>query len=270
MAKDTRNTKATVVEKEPVVIVDEAKSETEQPPVVETTTEVLTQPEVTEEAGSTESNAAEQPKEEETTETEQPPVTEVEQPKEEETVTQTQSTPEAVKTLSVSDIDAIVKDNSLRVEEKLALIASNSTPDFSILVSKLLGYEENMNRKAVFKSETVSVGNNFDLLSVLTSVVGTSDFAAFKVKFDIVNLVFQRYSGSAYSAVSLHRFDTAWTFGDARLKTYQMFATVISSLCNKDTRASELKRLDLKLALSKDKTNLSDTAISNIVRYYSN
>jgi hypothetical protein len=266
MAKDTRNTKATVVEKEPVVIVDEAKSETEQPPVVETTTEVLTQPEVTEEAGSTEQTVTEEV--EETTEIAQPPIEE--ELKVEETGVVPKPTPVETKLLSVSDIDAIVKDNSLRIEEKLALIASNSTPDFSILVSKLLGYEENMNRKAVFKSETVSVGNNFDLLSVLTSVVGTSDFAAFKVKFDIVNLVFQRYSGSAYSAVSLHRFDTAWTFGDARLKTYQMFATVISSLCNKDTRASELKRLDLKLALSKDKTNLSDTAISNIVRYYSN
>lgn len=159
-------------------------------------------------------------------------------------------------------------DGTLYDKEKLAKVSTYGAVEFSSLVAKLVSYEAAMGKDAINRTSKLSAGSNFDLFSVLLGVISDTDVKSFTVKFMIVNMVFNMYAADAYSSVMLHRFDTDWTFGDARLKTFQILATIIPELCNPVTRQAMLSKVNLTYAMTKSGTNFSDTSIKSITNFY--
>ena len=112
------------------------------------------------------------------------------------------------------------------------------------------------------------VAKQYDLLNTIKSVVETEDYTDFKTKFDIVNLAFRELNKESFYTPNLYRFADLWTYGDKDLTTYHHILLVISELANVQTRQNNIKKIDMTRALSQDDVTFSQTAISNINKYY--
>ena len=169
--------------------------------------------------------------------------------------------------LTPDEIKVILIAEDLSGVEKLNKIAKGAMLKFGTIASKLLGYNEHMYKNPGLTPAT-GVGKQYDLLNTLKAVLNTEDYNDFKVKFDIVNMAFRDLKKEAYNETHLYRYDQQWKWSKKDLVTLQHLLMLLIELSNGKTRAENKKKLDLNLALSKDEVNLSDTAISNIKKYY--
>ena len=174
----------------------------------------------------------------------------------------------AVEKITWDKTKAVLTAQDMSFEEKMTKLKTEGITAVKSLVTKLEGYQEVMSPKATSVAPTQGAAKNFDLLSTIKSVANTEDYAEFKAKFDIVNAFFREYKDDAYSEWLLHRFDIEWAWGKESLTAFQFLATVISMLCSKATREEQLTKVNLDNALDKELTNLSDTAVENIKKYY--
>jgi len=168
----------------------------------------------------------------------------------------------------VNEVKAILAE-PLPLEEKLSKIKSLGYTGYTTLIAKLEGYNDIMNPKGVGVTAKVGAGKNYDLYTTIKSVVNSPEFGAFKIKFDIINLMFKANSAGSFSKHNLQRYDLEWTWGSKSLATYQSLAHLISTLADKATRESMLKtKVSLNNALNKDMVELNDNSIEFIKRYY--
>lgn len=174
----------------------------------------------------------------------------------------------AVEKITWDKTKAVLTAQDMSFEEKMTKLKTEGIIAVKSLVTKLEGYQEVMSPKATAVAPSQGAAKNFDLLSTIKSVANTEDYAEFRAKFDIVNAFFREYKDDAYSEWLLHRFDIEWVWGKESLTAFQFLATVISMLCSKATREEQLTKVNLDNALDKELTNLSDTAVDNIKKYY--
>lgn len=168
---------------------------------------------------------------------------------------------------SISSVTSILENGSLSNEEKLNAIVAANVPGIGF-VKNLLTYQNEMSMNSVLPSEQSGADKNRSLFFKLMNVLDEEDFSIFKIKFDIVNLVFLTYKNDSFDEFKLHRFDLKWTGGQKQLKTYQRLVTVISSLCDKTKRAEQLKSISLSKMVDADNTTFSETNRRNILSYY--
>jgi len=167
-----------------------------------------------------------------------------------------------------SGVKDILTKQGLTFDKKIIMLKENGSVSVKGIVSKLESYRDIMSPKSIAVTPAAGAAKNFDLLATLKSVTNEADYAVFKAKFDLVNAYFKEHADDAYSEWLLHRFDTEWIWGKESLTAYQFLVTTITMLCNKVTRAAELKKISLNSALNKEATKLSDTSIENIKKYY--
>ncbi len=242
-------------------------TETQQEEVVE---EVVTEEQVNENTETTVSNDDQTDAIEENSDEEQLGNQDtVEQPEVESTETQQEEVVEESKVeLDGNAIAKLLAQPGIKIVDKLETIRTQGTVPYKMLMTKLFGYNDLMSPNAPSLEPVKGAGRNFDLYTVLKSVVSEEDYTVFKVKFDLVNMVFKTLKGEAYNEYMLHRHDQQWKWGKETLTTYQHLVTIISSLCDMSTRAHSLKHLSLDKALDKNVIVLSDKAIDNITKYY--
>jgi len=254
MAKRKQKTEPEVeVPKQEVV----PEPEVEVPEVEVPKQEVVPEPEV-----EVEVPEVEVPKQEVVPEPEvEVPEVEVEVP---EAVTTMDTAPSGV--LDISGVSDIIVSPDYSMSEKINMIHTKAEPMFSTLAGKLLGYQESMGVGRIDASS--GSGKQYDLLHTLTSVLGTEDYSLFKTKFDIVNMAYRAFKDSAFKDVMLFRFSELWAWNDKDLVTLQHLNTIIGVLCDLSSRKENISKIDMMKALDSDEVNLTETAVSNIQKYY--
>lgn len=195
-------------------------------------------------------------------------VSEVEQiiPQEEVKVESTSS--QSIKIVrSLDDVKTLLNDEKISATEKLELL-KNSDFEQVQFVKSLIKYNNDMGNGVTAPTELNGANNNRSLFVQLMKIIDEIDYTVFKVKFDIVNLVFLVFSDDAYNEFKLHRYDLKWSGTSKNLKTYQKLVTVISTLCDKTTRKEQLQRVSLSKMIDPESTTFTDVARSNILRFY--
>lgn len=175
---------------------------------------------------------------------------------------------ETKKALNWDGVKNVLIKQDISFEDKMTILKDTGSVSVKSIVSKLESYRETMSPKTVEVKASVGAAKNFDLLATIKSVTNEGDYQVFKAKFDLVNAYFKEYSKDAYSEWLLHRFDVNWVWGKEALTAYQFLVTTITMLCDKVTRADELKKINLDSVLNKEATKLSDVSIENIQKYY--
>lgn len=154
------------------------------------------------------------------------------------------------------------------MRERLQSIATSGVMEARLLVSKLLTYNENMWSRVAAADK--GAGYNYDLYNFLLDVMNTGNYNVFKIKMDIISIIFKEFANEGYAEQMLHRFDTEWEkrWGKQSLTTYQNMITVVAMLSDMSTRKKNMERISLDLALTKKDTFFSDTVIANLKKYY--
>lgn len=177
----------------------------------------------------------------------------------------------AIKSEDKVDAKGVVGDilkSSESIKDKLKAITElKNDVVYKSLVNKLLSYNNKMFGTMAVKPKDGAAAN-YDLFNLIKQVVSDSDFDTFKIKFNIINLMFLGYDKEAFSEQKLHRFDYEWKWGKESLTTYQHLITMIAMLANKSTREQHISKGILNRALNKDVIGLNETAIQNIIKYY--
>lgn len=175
---------------------------------------------------------------------------------------------EAKDKITWDKVKQVLTQQDSSFESKMTVLKTNGITAVKSLVSKLESYQIAMSPKSPVVNPVQGAAKNFDLLSTIKSAAGETDYQVFKAKFDIINAFFREYSEDAYSEWLLHRYDLEWSWGKESLTAYQFLATAISLLCFKASREEQLSKINLDRALDKELTNLSETAVENIKKYY--
>lgn len=166
--------------------------------------------------------------------------------------------------------DKLLTDPNTTVAEKLNKF-SNDVGEYGKFVNNLISYNESMNpSNEVALSDEKGAAKNYNLYIQIKDAIETEDYAAFKVKFDVINMAYTEFSKGAFDEFALFRYDQAWSakWGDVSLVTFQNLNTLICTLCNIKTRAAALSSLDLDKALDPTVLELTELGINNIKKYY--
>ena len=167
----------------------------------------------------------------------------------------------------ISSITTILENGSLSNEKKIEAIVNSGVEAVSF-VKNPMSYQNELSINAVGVTDVQGASKNRILFYKLLQVLDTEDYTTFKIKFDVVNLVFLTYNDDAFNEFRLHRFDLKWTGGTTELKTYQKLVTVISALCDKSKRAEQLKTISLSKMVDANTTVFSETNRRNLLQYY--
>lgn len=170
-------------------------------------------------------------------------------------------------TTSLSSITTILENGSLSNEQKVEAIDKSGVEAVGF-IKNLIAYQNELSFKAIGLTDVQGASKNRILFFKLLQILDVEDYATFKIKFDVVNLVFLTYKEDAFNEFKLHRFDLKWTGGIKELKTYQKLVTVISALCDKSKRAEQLKTISLSKMVDANTTVFSETHRRNLLQYY--
>lgn len=168
------------------------------------------------------------------------------------------------------EVDKILTNSKTTIEEKLNSFA-NDKSEFGVFVNNLIQYSKNMDPDS---EETVTdekgAARNYNLYIQMRDAIEEEDYLTFKSKFDIINMAYAVYSKGAFNEFALFRYDQAWSakWGDLSLTTFQNLNTLICTLCDISTRASELDSLSLDKSLDLTKIELTELGANNIKKYY--
>lgn len=272
VVEESTETSTVVTEEETATQVEETTPEevagtpeTEAESTSETTEEETpteTQPEV-----STEEETS--PEEDESEQTMDTTPEELPEPQQDESEVEPTTAEEVAPTVSLSlaEVRRVIADESIGdMRARLQELAKNGPTVVKLLVMKLLGYADVMGATVV--DAKIGAGRNYDLYNTLISILGEEDQALFKLKFDIVNLVFKEYRAEAFHDTKLHRFDKEWPRDATTLNTYQNLVTVITALCDLNERKKQMKTLSLEKAFDITTTAFTAHMISAAKRYY--
>ena len=170
---------------------------------------------------------------------------------------------------TLDDVKNLLAKPGMSIKDKLNLIKDEGPTGVRGLVSKLYSYNEQVGPKAPNRGMPFVAGKNYDLYNTLKQVVETKDQKTFRIKMDIVNLMFLEYADEGFKDVMLLRGDTSWKWGEKALNTYNNLITIICNLANLETRAKIAKNI-----ISPDKatdietTTFTEVSVTNIRKYY--
>ena len=173
-------------------------------------------------------------------------------------------------TFSQTESEKILTDSKTTVAQKIAAFA-NDVGDIGKFVNNMVTYNTTMDPNLEESlSDEKGAAKSYNLYILIKDALEQEDYAAFKVKFDIINMIFTNYSATAFDEFALFRYDQAWMnkWGETSLTTFQNLCTLICTLCDIKTRAANLDSIDLDSALDSKKIELTETAINNIRKYY--
>lgn len=168
---------------------------------------------------------------------------------------------------TADDIKTILEDPKMTLDEKLDSIVNSGSP-ITKFAAVMLEYEKKMSKETTLIEPNQGAANNYNLFTRLMRVLKEKDFDNFTTYFDVINMIFNKYKDDAYSEFMLHRFDMEWKWGAKELKTYQNLITLICVLCDRSTRASEIRKISLNKVLDLNKTIFTEDIANNIRRYY--
>lgn len=171
-------------------------------------------------------------------------------------------------TMSMTDIEDIIKDEQLTFKEKIAILSKSGNQLTKDTVRILTNYEETMNDSNRDLTEEEGAGRNYDLYLAIKRVIETKDNDTFQALFSLINLVFKEYANSAYDRIKLQRFDRQWPGGNKNLYTYQNIVTCISFLCNIMERKGNLRQIDFSVVFNKEKTAFKEVDAQSVIKYY--
>ena len=202
------------------------------------------------------------------------PATKTQAPVEEVAKPATKVTPPISNTTSVipegildrSGVIKVLTSAKLSTKEKIEEIRAKAEPAYATLAAKLLSYQEAMGVGRI--DPKLGSGKQYDLLNTLVGVLNIEDYSEFKTRFDIINMAFVAFKEDAFRDVMLFRFSEVWNWNKKDLVTLQHLNTVISTLCDLSARKANLPKIDMMKALDSDEVNLTETAGSNLQKYY--
>jgi hypothetical protein len=169
---------------------------------------------------------------------------------------------------TITEVRKVIADESIGdMRARLRELVKNGPTVAKLLLAKLLGYADAMSATVI--DSKIGAGRNYDLYNTLIGVLAEEDQAMFKLKFDIVNLVFKEYRSESFNDVKLHRFDKEWPRDTTTLNTYQNLVTVITALCDLNDRVKQMKLISFDKAFDITTTTFTPDMISAVKRYYS-
>ena len=115
-------------------------------------------------------------------------------------------------------------------------------------------------------TETEGGRFNTRLYNNLISTLRDPDDGIFKIKFDIINLIFKNGSKDAFNEFRLCRFSDKQQISEKQLTTYHRLAVLIHSLADAATRDINKKSL---AGFGNNGTELNEQDVSRLKRYYS-
>lgn len=230
---------------EPVESTEETPVDTQEP---ETTPEVVVdeQPEVTPEV------IEEQPEE-------TPEETPEEKPETQNTGTE-EETPE-VAVNSWDDVKSVIAMKT-SVDNKLEILSTCGFKPVELFVAFYMDYGKTMGPKV---NEQEGARFNTRLYNNLITTLREQDDAVFKIKFDLINLIFRNGAKDAFNEFRLCRFSDLQKISEKQLTTYHRLVVLIFSLADASTRAKNKKPL---AGFSASNTELNDNDVSRLKRYY--
>jgi len=165
-------------------------------------------------------------------------------------------------------IQKLLSQPGVSVEEKLRIIHTQAVPQYSTLVGKVLGYTETMDG-SVYIETNIGASKNFDLYNTIKNVLKEADYNEFKLKFDIINLMFREHGKGALSDQALNRFVEGWKWSDSSLRGYQTLIIVITALCDISKRENEKKLINFDNIEEGFKgSDIKSQLVDNLKKYY--
>jgi hypothetical protein len=230
---------------EPVESTEETPVDTQEP---ETTPEVVVdeQPEVTPEV------IEEQPEE-------TPEETPEEKPETQNTGTEDETPEVAVN--SWDDVKSVIAMKT-SVDNKLEILSTCGFKPVELFVAFYMDYGKTMGPKV---NEQEGARFNTRLYNNLITTLREQDDAVFKIKFDLINLIFRNGAKDAFNEFRLCRFSDLQKISEKQLTTYHRLVVLIFSLADASTRAKNKKPL---AGFSASNTELNDNDVSRLKRYY--
>jgi len=153
---------------------------------------------------------------------------------------------------------------------KLAYLEANVSGGFKTLLTTMLDHANYRGNGKPAPDPKQYVQRMYSLLNVLVGILETADEAERGAMLDIANLVISQHNsyGEAFSPFTLLEHDYLWSWGTDTLHAFQFVAVIMSKLANPDTRAKELRSINLNSELYTANTSLSDVAVNNLIAYY--
>jgi len=170
--------------------------------------------------------------------------------------------------LTADEIAKLINNNKVSAIETLNIILAKGAFEYRALAAKLLSYANDMSKSAPMTDPKTAVGKNYDLFIALRAVINTQNYQIFKIKMDIVNLVFKEFKSDAYADEMLSRFTTDWRWDSDSLEAYLNIAILIAALCDITTRQQSLKTISIQLFASRTTGLISPDGVANLEKYY--
>ena len=238
---NTNTSTAEVVE--PVESTEETPVDTQEP---ETTPEVVVeeQPEVTPEPEVIEEKPEETP--------------------EEKPETQNTGEEDELPEVSINSWDDVKSVIAMKtsVDNKLEILSTCGFKPVELFVAFYMDYGKTMGPKV---NEQEGARFNTRLYNNLITTLREQDDAVFKIKFDLINLIFRNGAKDAFNEFRLCRFSDLQKISEKQLTTYHRLVVLIFSLADASTRAKNKKPL---AGFSASNTELNDNDVSRLKRYY--
>lgn len=121
---------------------------------------------------------------------------------------------------SVMDSQLISTD-----DERIAYVLGNGEIGFSAPVHVLMTYAEENGPDAVFRGGDYVARQNYNIYSVIKSMLGVQNYYVFKGNLRMILKVFKKYKDGAYSLPYLLRFDEKWPGIESDLNRFKQIST---------------------------------------------
>jgi hypothetical protein len=133
------------------------------------------------------------------------------------------------------------------------------------VANRLKLYKDAMDPSRVVNPKE-GAGKNYDLYTLLISIIKNSDQRAFNIGFKVINKVFILGKNDVFNPINLSRFDYEWRWGEKTKSQYEKLIELIATLANPANRKLIGKTISLETAIE----GLSDIAKENLTRFYTN
>jgi len=153
---------------------------------------------------------------------------------------------------------------------KLTYLEANVSGIFKDLLATLMGQVSYRAPGSVAPDPKEYIQRMYMLHNVLIGILENPDDAERTALLHVVNLVFEQYGGvgEAFSPYTLLEHDYNWSWGLDSLHAFQFIVVIIAKLANPVTRPIALRTINLNSQVYSTTSNLSDTAISNFIAFY--
>jgi hypothetical protein len=156
--------------------------------------------------------------------------------------------------------------NNTTLEEKAEAIRNCGIARYSSIVNSMDLIERTIGKNVVKVAEDKAVNMMAHLLDLMVEIVNTEDYNLFKNRFTVLNIMFYLYKDSSCYDVNLCKFDYLWKRSEGELRTYLTLAVCIHMLCDPETKARNMKLVNIKNIPSNGL--LKPVAYSNLSTFY--